>query len=64
MKMLMCCRVNKGFEEVFTPGKKYKIIATAPNGKAWNVERFPGDVTFVSSKNSIFGKFAEVEENE
>ncbi|ATS93465.1 hypothetical protein P1A145kb_p065 [Pectobacterium phage DU_PP_I] len=64
MKMLMCCRVNKGFEEVFTPGKKYKIIATAQNGKAWNVERFPGDVTFVSSKHSFFGKFVEVDENE
>lgn len=64
MKMLLCQRVNKGFEDVFTAGKKYKIIATAPNGKAWNVERFPGDVTFVGNKHSIFGTFTEVVENE
>lgn len=64
MKMLLCQRVRKGFEDVFTAGKKYKIVATAPNGKAWNVERFPGDVTFVGAVGSIFGDFIEVEADE
>ena len=65
MKMLLCCRVNPGFEDLFKEGRKYKIVGTAPNGKAWNIQRVWGETpTFVSAKHSVFGIFTEVDENE
>lgn len=65
MKMLLCCRVYKGFEDLFRAGNKYPIIATAPNGKAWQIQRVKGETpTFVASVGSVFGTFMEVDENE
>ncbi|UTC25268.1 hypothetical protein P7_078 [Pectobacterium phage vB_PcaM_P7_Pc] len=61
MKKLKCVSVNPEFTELFKAGKEYPIIGTAPNGKAWNIQRVRGETPTFVSKNSVFGVFEVVE---
>lgn len=65
MKMILCSRVYRGFEDLFTVGEKYPVIETSPNGMAWSVQRKPDETpTFISVNNSVFGLFVEVDSDD